>query len=262
MTRAHAGAAVARSRAPQGRRGAVYLHAGSGKWNSTGARWRRTSPAVARVAHPAAVHGDRQRSRLRRGALCRGGGVNGQAGAMRLAIARALCLADERHRKKLRGRTADAGSAGGSSGRSPGRAGARSRFQFSKAVITHVARSGAGSQRGCIGDDGGGGSNPREECWGAYVAFVAHSTNTLAVHFAERSGFTSSDLQKTLRQYRGRQRAASRRGAEGPKTSCSCAPRSSSRTSSRGFDPPPPSSPMQPRWGPSTGSSDVCDYRY
>src|SRR3989449_8473315 len=33
---------------------------------------------------------------------CRGGGVTGQAGAMRLAIARAVCLADERHRKKLR----------------------------------------------------------------------------------------------------------------------------------------------------------------
>src|SRR2546430_5809090 len=35
-------------------------------------------------------------------ALVRGGGVTGQAGALRLAIGRALCLADERHRKKLR----------------------------------------------------------------------------------------------------------------------------------------------------------------
>src|SRR5438034_3521236 len=35
-------------------------------------------------------------------AIASGGGVTGQAGAMRLAIARALCLADERHRKKLR----------------------------------------------------------------------------------------------------------------------------------------------------------------
>jgi len=81
----------------------VYLTPGSGKWNVNG----RTlgdlfSPALARVAYPAAVHGDRHAGRLRRAGAVPGRRCDGAGRAMRLAIARALCLADERHRKKLR----------------------------------------------------------------------------------------------------------------------------------------------------------------
>src|SRR5213595_1449445 len=65
-------------------------------------------------------------------ALCRGGGVTGQAGAMRLAIARALCLADERHRKKLREQGLLTRDPRVVERKKPGRAGARKRFQFSK----------------------------------------------------------------------------------------------------------------------------------
>src|SRR2546428_540160 len=65
-------------------------------------------------------------------ALCRGGGVTGQAGALRLAIARALCLADERHRKKLREQGLLTRDPRVVERKKPGRAGARKRFQFSK----------------------------------------------------------------------------------------------------------------------------------
>ena len=88
----------------------VYLTPGSGKWNVNG----RTLGAFDVRA------------------LCRGGGVTGQAGAMRLAIARALCLADERHRKKLREQGLLTRDPRVVERKKPGRAGARKRFQFSK----------------------------------------------------------------------------------------------------------------------------------
>src|SRR5260370_13697585 len=61
-----------------------------------------------------------------------GGGVTGQAGAVRMGIARALCLADERHRKKLREQgllTRDPRAVGR---KKPGPAGAPKRVPFSK----------------------------------------------------------------------------------------------------------------------------------
>src|SRR5439155_680520 len=60
------------------------------------------------------------------------GGVTGQAGALRLAIARALCLADEQHRKKLREQGLLTRDPRVVERKKPGRAGARKRFQFSK----------------------------------------------------------------------------------------------------------------------------------
>src|SRR5207237_675827 len=61
-----------------------------------------------------------------------GRGVTGQAGALRLAIARALCLADEQHRKKLREQGLLTRDPRVVERKKPGRAGARKRFQFSK----------------------------------------------------------------------------------------------------------------------------------
>src|SRR3954463_6054652 len=60
------------------------------------------------------------------------GGMTGQAGAMRLGIARALVLADDRHRKKLREQGLLTRDPRAVERKKPGRAGARKRFQFSK----------------------------------------------------------------------------------------------------------------------------------
>jgi len=61
-----------------------------------------------------------------------GGGMTGQAGALRLSVARALVQIDEAHRRKLRDLgllTRDARSV---ERKKPGRPKARKRFQFSK----------------------------------------------------------------------------------------------------------------------------------
>src|SRR2546430_12477651 len=82
----------------------VYLTPGSGKWNVNGRNLGDYFPRPSLVSHiqqPFTATDTLGAFDVR--ALCRGGGVTGQAGAMRLAISRALCLADERHRQKLRG---------------------------------------------------------------------------------------------------------------------------------------------------------------
>src|SRR5256885_12705336 len=61
----NAGAALARGRAPQGRRGARVSHAGVGEVERQRAdAGRLLSPAVARVAHPAAVRSEEHTSEL------------------------------------------------------------------------------------------------------------------------------------------------------------------------------------------------------
>jgi small subunit ribosomal protein S9 len=61
-----------------------------------------------------------------------GGGVAGQAGALRLAIARALVKIDENYRRKLRDLGLLTRDARAVERKKPGRPGARKRFQFSK----------------------------------------------------------------------------------------------------------------------------------
>jgi small subunit ribosomal protein S9 len=61
-----------------------------------------------------------------------GGGQTGQAGALRLGIARALVSADEAHRAKLRAGGLLTRDARAVERKKPGRPGARKRFQFSK----------------------------------------------------------------------------------------------------------------------------------
>jgi small subunit ribosomal protein S9 len=61
-----------------------------------------------------------------------GGGVAGQAGALRLGIARALCVADAELRKALKGSGFLTRDARSKERKKYGMAGARKRFQFSK----------------------------------------------------------------------------------------------------------------------------------
>src|SRR5438128_1523797 len=77
----HAGAARARGRAPQGRGGAGVSHAGVGEVERQRAdAGRLLSPAVARVAHPAAVHGDGHAGRIRRAGVVPGRRGDGAGG--------------------------------------------------------------------------------------------------------------------------------------------------------------------------------------
>src|SRR3989442_13861178 len=124
--RDHAGAALARGRAPEGRRGARVSHAGVGEVERQRAdAGRLLSPAVARVAHPAAVHGDGHARRLRR------------AGA-------------------VPGRRGDGAGGGGSSrGRAGGVAGGRAASQETAGGGAVDARS-AGRGGGESGAGGGG----------------------------------------------------------------------------------------------------------
>ena len=111
----------------------VYLTPGSGKWSINGRTLGDYFPRPSLVSHiqqPFTATDTLGAFDVR--ALCRGGGVTGQAGAVRLGIARALVLADERHRKKLRENGLLTRDPRAVERKKPGRAGARKRFQFSK----------------------------------------------------------------------------------------------------------------------------------
>src|SRR5256885_9623806 len=108
----------------------VYLTPGSGKWNVNGRTLGDYFPRPSLVSHiqqPFTATDTLGAFDVR--ALCRGGGATGQAGAMRLAIARAWCLADARQRKKRRGEGLVAPGRRGPEAEKPGRAGARKRWQ-------------------------------------------------------------------------------------------------------------------------------------
>ena len=111
----------------------VYLTPGSGKWNINGRTLGDYFPRRSLISHI-------QQSFMVTDTLgafdvrarVHGGGLTGQAGALRLAVARALVGADDTHRTKLRGHgllTRDSRSV---ERKKPGQPGARKRFQFSK----------------------------------------------------------------------------------------------------------------------------------
>jgi small subunit ribosomal protein S9 len=111
----------------------VYLTPGSGKWNINGRTLGDFFPRPSLVSHiqqPFVATDTLGAFDVK--AICNGGGNTGQAGALRLAIARALVKADERHRKKLRENGLLTRDARAVERKKPGRAGARKRFQFSK----------------------------------------------------------------------------------------------------------------------------------
>jgi small subunit ribosomal protein S9 len=111
----------------------VFLKPGSGKWDVNG---RTLGDYFPRAAHVSAI----QQAFVTTDTLGRfdvranvdGGGSTGQAGALRLAVARALVKIDEAHRRKLRDLGLLTRDARAVERKKPGRPKARKRFQFSK----------------------------------------------------------------------------------------------------------------------------------
>jgi small subunit ribosomal protein S9 len=111
----------------------VYLKPGSGKWDVNGRTLGDYFPRptlVSAIQQPFTATDTLGRFDVR--ARIDGGGVSGQAGALRLAVARALVRLDEGHRRKLRDLGLLTRDARAVERKKPGRPKARKRFQFSK----------------------------------------------------------------------------------------------------------------------------------
>lgn len=111
----------------------VYIKAGSGKWLING---RQLGDYFPRPAHVSTIQqpfaATDMLGRYDVTANIDGGGLSGQAGALRLAIARALVKEDETLKPKLRGLGFLTRDARVVERKKPGRPKARKRFQFSK----------------------------------------------------------------------------------------------------------------------------------
>ncbi len=111
----------------------VYLTPGTGKWEINGRTLGDYFPRPSLVQHiqqPFTVTDTLGAFDVK--AHVDGGGQTGQAGAMRMAIARSLVLADSLHRTKLRTGGLLTRDPRAVERKKPGRPGARKRFQFSK----------------------------------------------------------------------------------------------------------------------------------
>ena len=111
----------------------VYLTPGTGKWEINGRTLGDYFPRPSLVQHiqqPFAATDTLGAFDVR--AHVDGGGQTGQAGALRLGIARALVQADPMHRPKLRTGGFLTRDPRAVERKKPGRPGARKRFQFSK----------------------------------------------------------------------------------------------------------------------------------
>ena len=111
----------------------LYLRPGSGKWDVNGRTLGDYFPRptlVSAIQQPFTATDTLGRFDVK--AVLDGGGVSGQAGAVRLAIARALVKLDETNKPQLRSLGLLTRDAREVERKKPGRAGARKRFQFSK----------------------------------------------------------------------------------------------------------------------------------
>ena len=111
----------------------LYLTPGTGKWEVNGRTLGDYFPRptlVSAIQQPFTLTDTLGRFDVK--AVIDGGGVSGQAGAVRLAVARALVKVDEGNKKKLREFGLLTRDAREVERKKPGRAGARKRFQFSK----------------------------------------------------------------------------------------------------------------------------------
>ena len=111
----------------------VFLKPGSGKWDVNGRTLGDYFPRptlVSAIQQPFTATDTLGRFDVR--ARIDGGGVSGQAGALRLAVARALVRLEEGHRRKLRDLGLLTRDARAVERKKPGRPKARKRFQFSK----------------------------------------------------------------------------------------------------------------------------------
>jgi small subunit ribosomal protein S9 len=111
----------------------LYLRPGSGKWDVNGRTLGDYFPRpalVSAIQQPFTATDSLGRFDVK--AKVEGGGQTGQAGALRLAVARALVQVDEMHRRKLRELGLLTRDARAVERKKPGRPKARKRFQFSK----------------------------------------------------------------------------------------------------------------------------------
>ncbi|HLA90359.1 MAG TPA: 30S ribosomal protein S9 [Gemmatimonadaceae bacterium] len=111
----------------------VYVTPGSGKWDVNGRTLGDYFPRpalVSAIQQPFTATDTLGRFDVQ--ANVAGGGSTGQAGALRLAVARALVKVDEAHRRKLRDLGLLTRDARAVERKKPGRPKARKRFQFSK----------------------------------------------------------------------------------------------------------------------------------
>ena len=111
----------------------VYLTPGSGKWDVNGRTLGDYFPRRSLIQHiqQPFVATDTLGAFDVKARLV-GGGLTGQSGALRLAIARALLGADETHRRKLRDMGLLTRDPRAVERKKPGQPGARKRYQFSK----------------------------------------------------------------------------------------------------------------------------------
>jgi small subunit ribosomal protein S9 len=111
----------------------VYLKPGSGKWDINGRTLGDYFPRPALVtAIQQPFTATDMLGRFDVKASVSGGGQTGQAGALRLAVARAIVKIDEGQRRKLRDLGLLTRDARAVERKKPGRPKARKRFQFSK----------------------------------------------------------------------------------------------------------------------------------
>jgi small subunit ribosomal protein S9 len=111
----------------------VYVKPGSGKWDVNGRTLGDYFPRPTLVsAIQQAFTATDTLGRYDVKATLAGGGQAGQAGALRLAVARALVNIDETYKRKLRELGLLTRDARKVERKKPGRPGARKRFQFSK----------------------------------------------------------------------------------------------------------------------------------
>lgn len=111
----------------------VYLIPGSGKWDVNGRTLGDYFPRRSLIQHiqqPFAATDTLGAFDVK--ARVNGGGLTGQAGAIRLGIARALLGADNQHRRRLRDFGLLTRDPRAVERKKPGRPGARKRYQFSK----------------------------------------------------------------------------------------------------------------------------------
>jgi small subunit ribosomal protein S9 len=111
----------------------LYLTPGTGKWEVNGRTLGDYFPRptlVSAIQQPFTLTDTVGQYDVK--ATLDGGGMSGQAGAVRLAVARALVKVDESNKKKLREFGLLTRDAREVERKKPGRAGARKRFQFSK----------------------------------------------------------------------------------------------------------------------------------
>jgi len=111
----------------------VYLKPGSGKWEINGRTIGDYFPRptlVSSIQLPFSATDNLGKWDVQ--ANIDGGGTTGQAGALRLAIARALVKSDEAYRRRLRELGLLTRDARAVERKKPGRPKARKRFQFSK----------------------------------------------------------------------------------------------------------------------------------